>query len=55
MKVGLRTQQELVQIAANAKRKGAKLILREVALKTTADLVQIAANAPGHVTFVIDD
>jgi hypothetical protein len=55
LKVRHRTQQDLVQLAAIAKKHDARIILRDVGKKQTADLVQIAANAPAKVTFVIDD
>ncbi|MGA2484998.1 MAG: hypothetical protein ABSF49_03295 [Roseiarcus sp.] len=55
LRVGFRSQQDLVQLAANARASGATIILRDVGTKATAELVQIAANAQGKVLFVIDD
>ena len=51
---GVRSQMDLVQLAANAKGKAAKIILRDLGMRSTTDLIQIAANAPGQVTFVLD-
>jgi hypothetical protein len=51
---GGRSQQDLVQLAASTKTRGAKLTLRDISGRSTSDLVQIAAAAPGSVTFVFD-
>ena len=55
LKVGHRTQQDLLLLAAIAKKHNARIILRDVGKKQMADLVQIAANATGKVPFMFDD
>ena len=46
-----RTTQDLVQLAANAARRQAHLVLIGCANRAATDLVQIAANGKGFVRF----
>jgi hypothetical protein len=48
-----RSQLDLVQLAANAKARSVRLVLRGLGTKTTTDLVQIVANGGGNVMFVL--
>lgn len=51
MEGGRRTTEDLVKIAAAAKRSGATVIFRNMAVRKTDDLVKIAAAGKGHVIF----
>jgi hypothetical protein len=51
LEAGRRRTQELVEIAAAAKRSGATVIFRNMAVRKTDDLARIAAAGKGHVIF----
>lgn len=51
LQAGRRTTDELVKIAAAAKRSGTMVILRDMSVRKTESLIRIAAAGKGHVIF----